>query len=166
MQGNWAIEARAFHIRFTPFTHNFWVLTADGAVVDQLHGLAVDPLTGAAKAVGSSAHLLQVVRGREIGWALREGQPAAAAAGGGEDEVAPRWQAAVAAAPAFNALGLRYPDLWQHFHVPNCNSVFAALGLVMGFASPALLLPTWAPGIRTPVAPEIVERFRYTPSTG
>jgi hypothetical protein len=163
--GDWIIEARAFRIYYTPFTHAFWLLRdAAGAVADQLHGLAVDPVTGATKAVGSSAHLLQVVRGREIAWALQPGQRTAAAAGGREEEVAPRWQAAVAAAEALNALGLRYPDLWQHGWRPNCNSVFSTLGLIMGFSSPALLLGTWAPGIRLPVSPEIVERYRWRTS--
>ncbi len=168
MEGNWIIEARAFKIWFTPFTHDFWVLRdAAGAVADQLHGLAVDPRTGARKAVGSSAHLLQVVRDATIDWALQPGQPAAAAVRGREEEVVPRWLAAVAAATAINALGLRYPDVWQHGWRPNSNSVFSTLGLIMGVESPELLLATWAPGIGTAVSPVIVERYRWrTPSTG
>ncbi len=168
MTGNWTIEARAFCIAFTPFTHNFWLLRdAAGATADQLHGLAVDPRTGAAKALGSSAHLLQVVRGVAIAWSLQPGQPAAVAASGRGDDIVPRWRAAVAAVPALNALGLRYPDLWQHAYRANSNSVFATLGQIMGFAAPGQLMPTWAPGISLVVSPDIVERYRYrTPPTG
>lgn len=160
----WVIEARAFRVRFTPFTHNFWVLTADGAVADQLHGLAVDPRTGRTKAVGCSRHVLQAVRGADITWALQSGQPRAVCASGREGEVAPRWRAAVAAMPAINALGLRYPDLWQHAYRPNCNAVFNTLGQIMGFAAPQGLLPTLAPGIGLVVSQAVIERYGYRPS--
>lgn len=162
----WSIEARAFYIPFTPFTHNFWVLTAGGKVADQLHGLAVDPRTGRTKAIGSSRHLLQVVRGTDIPWALQPGQPKRVCASGREDEVAPRWQAAVAAMPAINALGLRYPDLWQHGYRPNCNAVFNTLGQIMGFAAPKRLLPTLAPGIKLVVSRTVIEQYRYVTSAG
>jgi hypothetical protein len=115
MEGNWIIEARAFKIWFTPFTHDFWVLRdAAGAVADQLHGLAVDPRTGARKAVGQFGAFAAGGAGRDDRLGAAAGQPAAAAVRGREEEVVPRWLAAVAAATAINALGLRYPDVWQH----------------------------------------------------
>jgi hypothetical protein len=163
----WTIEARAFPIWFTPFTHNFWVLTAGGAVADQLHGLAVDPRTGRTKPVGSSRHLLQVVRGADFAWALQPGQPRTVAASGREAEVAPRWRAAVAAMAAINALGLRYPNLWQHASRPNSNAVFNTLGQIMGFAAPGQLMPTLAPGVRLVVSRAVIEQYRFIPlSTG
>lgn len=167
-KGVWAIEARAFRVWLTPFTHNFWLLRdAAGAVADQLHGLAVDQRTGARKAIGGAADRLTVVRDREIAWALQPGQPAATAASGPAAELAARWQAAVAAGGAINALGLPYPALWQHFSRVNCNSVFRTLGLAMGFAAPERLLATWAPGIGRPVSQAIVAQYGYrTPPTG
>ncbi len=163
---NWAIEARAFCIPLTPFSHNFWVLTSGGKVVDQLHGLAFDPRTGRTKAIGSSRHLLQAVRGADIPWALQPGQPRRVCARGREDEVAPRWQAAVAAMPAINALRLRYPNLWQHAYRPNSNAVFNTLGQIMGFAAPKRLLPTLAPGIKLVVSRTVVEQYKYVTSAG
>ena len=53
----WSIQARAFPIPFTPFTHNFWALAGPaGTVADQLHGLAFDPAAETTKAIGNSAH--------------------------------------------------------------------------------------------------------------
>jgi hypothetical protein len=164
----WAIEARAFCIRFTPFSHNFWALVdGDGRVAEQLHGLAVDPATGQAKAIGWSAHLLLAVRGADFPWALQPGQPRAVCARGGEGEVLARWLAAAAAVPAVNALGLRYPNLWQHGYRANCNTIFHTFGQIMGFEDPTRLLPTLAPGIGRVVSRELVERYRFRPlSTG
>ncbi|MDT8901599.1 hypothetical protein [Anaeroselena agilis] len=164
----WRIEARAFRVPLVPFTHNFWALVdAGGAVVEQLHGLAVDPRTGKAKAIGWSAHLLLAVRGAGFLWALQPGQPTAVCARGREAEVMPRWLAAAAAIPAMNALGLRYPNLWQHGLRANSNSVFSTFGLIMGFDAPARLLPTLAPGVKLVVSRELVERYRFRPpSTG
>lgn len=166
--GLWVIEARAFRVPLLPFTHNFWALVdGDGRVADQLHGLAVDPRTGETKAVGWSAHLLLAVRGAGFAWALQPGQPAAVCARGREAEVAARWLAATAAIPAVNALGLRYPNLWQHGFKANCNTVFNTFGQIMGFDAPAELLPTLAPGVRLVVSRELIELYRYRPlSTG
>lgn len=166
--GLWGIEARAFRVAFLPFTHNFWALVdADGTVADQLHGLAVDPRTGETKAIGWSAHLLLAVRGAGFAWALQPGQPAAVCASGGEAEVLPRWLAATAAIPAVNALGLRYPNLWQHTYRANCNTVFNTFGQIMGFDDPTQLLPTLAPGVKLVVSRELIELYRYRPpSTG
>lgn len=159
----WAIEARAFLIPLTPFTHNFWVITDHHRqIVDQLHGLAFDPATGTTRAIGSSKHLLQVIRDAAIAWSLQPNQPAVIAAAGLEEGIKRRWQASLNALPALNALKLPYPDLWQHAFKPNSNSVFNTLGKIMGFEHPGKLLPTWAPGMNLTIAPDIIARFAYS----
>ena len=141
--GQWSIEARAFPIPYTPFTHNFWTLIdAKHCVIDQLHGLAVDPQTGQIHAIGNSSHVLQVIRRRDIVWSLQAGQPTAICTTGLQKEVQKRWQAAVNAIPAINALHLPYPDWWQHFYIANSNTVFNTLGLIMGFSELFCLLNT------------------------
>ena len=158
----WSIEARAFSIRRTPFSHNFWTLSDPaGTIAGQLHGLAVDPSTGQAMAFGNSRHLLQVIDDPSIGWSLRPGQPVAVCARGSKTEIITRWQSALTAIPALNALNLRYPDLWQHIYKGNSNSVFNTLGQIMGFSAPSRLLPTLAPGIHLVLAPELVKKFAY-----
>ncbi|HMM20416.1 MAG TPA: hypothetical protein PKA10_06730 [Selenomonadales bacterium] len=162
--GQWAIQARSFRIGCAPLSHNFWTLAEPGGnVVDQLHGLAVDPGTGQAKAIGNSSHRLQVVQDATIAWSLQPGQPVAVCAAGREAEIKARWQTALNAVPALNALQIPYPDLWQHFFRANSNSVFNTLGQIMGFDSPASLLPTVAPGISRILSREIVSRYRYLP---
>jgi hypothetical protein len=162
--GAWRIEARAFPIPYTPFSHNFWALVnPPGEVVDQLHGLAVDRQTGRTKAVGTARDLLQVVRDGSIRWSLKPGQPVTVCASGTADEIGRRWQAAVDAMPAINALALPYPNPWQHFYRLNSNSVFCTLGRIMAFVAPAFLLGTWAPGAELVVSQTIVEDFRYSP---
>lgn len=163
-EAEWSIEARAFSIRRTPFSHNFWTLADPaGKIAGQLHGLAVDPLSGQTMAFGNSRHLLQVIDDPSISWSLRPGQPVAICAKGSKTEIMQRWQAALAALPALNALKLRYPDLWQHLYKGNSNSVFNTLGRIMGFPTPSRLLPTLAPGIHLVLAPELVEKFIYKP---
>ena len=158
----WCIEARAFKIPFTPFSHNFWVLVdGPGRIAGQFHGLAVDPATGESKAIGSSRHLLLAVEDAAIAWSLQPGQPAVMCVAGGEGRVRARWRCAQAALAVINGLGLRYPNLWQHGYKLNSNSVFNTLGQVMGFSSPALLLPTPAPGVERVISPRIVEEFRF-----
>lgn len=160
--GGWAIEARAFMIPYTPFSHNFWVL-ADGAgrVAGQLHGLAVDPDTGESRAVGSSRDLLQAVDNPAIAWSRQPGQPRVVCAAGAEEELRRRWQCARDAIPAMNALRIAYPNFWQHFYRLNSNSVFNTFGHILGFGAPDRLLPTLAPGIRLVVSAEIIEHYGY-----
>lgn len=155
----WSIEARAFKIPYTPFTHNFWALTAAGCVVDQIHGLAVDPNTGQTKAIGSSHDQLLVVNDPTICWSLQPKQPTTVCDIGSEAAITHRWQAALRAIPALNALKLPYPDLWQHLYKENSNSVFNTIGQIMGFATPALLLPTNAPGINRVISHEIIAKY-------
>ena len=158
----WRIEARSFRIRYTPFAHNFWLLTApDGAPAGQIHGLAVDPATGQAQAVGNSRCLLQAVHAADFVWSLQLHQPCAVAAVGSKQTIFRRWQAALAAIPALNALALPYPNVWQHGYKPNSNSIFTTIGQILGFARPQQLLPAWAPGASITIAPEIVAKFRY-----
>jgi hypothetical protein len=156
----WGIEARAFPIPYTPFTHNFWALTGSNAcIIDQLHGLAVDPVTGATMAFGSSRHRLMVIQRADIVWSMQPNQPTAICATGPETEIRQRWQAAVNAIPALNSLNLPYPDWWQHTYKANSNSVFTTLGMIMGFPSPQTLLTTWAPGIKLIISAEIVAKY-------
>ncbi len=158
----WGIEARSFRIRYTPFVHNFWLLVApNGTPAGQIHGLAVDPATGRAKAIGNSHHLLQAVFDTAIIWSLQPGQPCAIAASDCEQAIRTRWQAALAAIPALNALQLPYPNIWQHGHKPNSNSIFTTIGQILGFAHPDRLLTAWAPGAAITIAPELVAKFRY-----
>lgn len=160
--GEWAIEARAFPIPFTPFTHNFWVLAdTAGRAVDQIHGLAIDRVTGISKAIGSCRDLLQAVRSADIGWSLRPGQPVAVCASGPAGEIGRRWQAAADAVPVINALELPYPGLWQHFYKCNSNTVFSTIGRIMGFDDSARLLGTWAPGAGLVISEELIDKYGY-----
>ena len=162
----WLIEARSFRIRYTPFAHNFWLLVApNGTPSGQIHGLAVDPATGVIKPIGNSRHLLQVVFDNSITWSLQPGQPWAVAMADCEQAIRDRWQAALAAIPALNALQLPYPNIWQHGYKPNSNSVFTTIGQILGFDQPDRLLAPWAPGAAITIAPEIVAKFRYRETT-
>ena len=158
----WGIEARAFPIPYTPFSHNFWALSDSKAcIVDQLHGLAVEPETGATMAIGSSRHKLMVIQRSDIAWSLQPSQPTAICATGSETEIRQRWQAAVNAVPALNSLNLSYPDWWQHTYKANSNSVFTILGIIMGFPRPQTLLKTWAPGINLIISADIVAKYSF-----
>lgn len=159
-----SIQARAFHIRRTPFTHNFWaLLDADQQVLDQIHGLAVDPLTGKTTAVGNSFYLLQAIHDPSIAWSLQAGQPTAICITGRESLIRQRWQAALNAIPAVNALKISYPNWWQHLYKKNSNTVFNTLGQIMGFNGLEHLLPTWSPGIRQVISRKIIMQYRYHP---
>jgi len=158
----WSIEARAFHIKYTPFTHNFWVLTdSRNNIIDQIHGLAVDPKTGETKAIGNCHHLLQVVQDSTNIWSLQPGQPTKICATDYEIVTKQRWQSAVNSIPCINALQLHYPNLWQHFYKKNSNTVFNTIGQIMGFATPALLLPTYALGINLVISQDIIDQYHY-----
>lgn len=160
----WSIQARAFRIPYTPFSHNFWALVSpDGYVTDQIHGLAFDPQTGTTKAIGNSSHLLQAIHDPTITWSLQPHQPTTTCAYGQESEINKRWQAAAESLPAINELRLPYPNLWQHFYKMNCNTIFNTLGQIMGFPNPANLLSTIAPGIKLVVSQAIIEKYRYRP---
>jgi hypothetical protein len=163
--GQWKIQARAFQIPYTPFSHNFWVLANPGhMVIDQIHGLAFNPEKKTTKAIGSSADLLQVFRDAGISWSLQPNQPIMTCITGTETETKIRWQAAVNAMPAINALHLSYPNLWEHFHKKNCNSVFNTLGQIMGITAPSRLLSTWAPGIHLIISQDIINQYGYKQS--
>lgn len=157
----WSIEARAFSIKYTTCTHNFWVLTNSHHIIDQIHGLAVDPITGAAKAMGNSHHLLQAIQNASIAWSLQPGQPTIPCASGQETEIKHRWHTAITAIPEINALKLQYPNLWQHGYKKNSNTIFNTIGQIMGFPQPALLLPTRAPGINLVISQDIIDHYRY-----
>ncbi|HWR05375.1 hypothetical protein [Sporomusa sp.] len=161
----WSIQARAFRIPYTPFSHNFWALGAPGGVVvDQIHGLAFDPKTGTTKAIGNSSHFLRVVHDPSIVWSLQPDQPAVLCTAGSESEMRDRWQAALNSIFAINALNLRYPNLWQHLYKKNSNTIFNTLGLIIGVTKPAKLLPTLAPGIKLVVSQDIIAHYCYKPS--
>jgi hypothetical protein len=111
--------------------------------------------------VGNSRHLLQVIHQAELLWALQPGQPTAVCAVDTESEVSHRWQAALHAIPAINALQLPYPDWWQHTYQANSNTVFNTLGQIMGFCEVKTLLPTLSPGIGLVISQEIIEKYTY-----
>jgi hypothetical protein len=158
----WSIEARALKIPYTPFTHNFWALTDENNnVIDQIHGLAVDPQTGTTKAIGSSSDLLQVIRGSNFKWSLRPNQLTVICTTGQETVTKQIWQAAVNSFHKINALQLHYPNLWQHFYKKNSNTIFNTIGQIMGIDAPAHLLPTCAPGIHLIISQNIINQYRY-----
>ncbi|MEG6584759.1 hypothetical protein [Dendrosporobacter sp. 1207_IL3150] len=157
---SWCIEARAFKIAYTPFTHNFWVLVDQKKkIVEQIHGLAVNPITGLTKAVGCSSDLLQVVHGSNILWSIQENQPKVSCITNDTKRV---WQAALKSIPEINSLRLPYPDLWQHFYCMNSNTIFNTIGQIMGVIKPANLLCTLAPGVRRVISQDIIEKYRYS----
>lgn len=158
----WSIQARAFKIPFTPFSHNFWALgNPAGQVADQIHGLAYDPKAGTTKAIGNASHYLRVVHDATIVWSLQPNQPTAVCSTGPEAEIRDRWQAALNSVFAINALNLRYPSLWQHLYKMNSNTIFNTLGRIMGVAQPEKLLPTLAPGIKLVVSQAIIDLYSY-----
>lgn len=158
----WSIEARAFPIKYTPFTHNFWVLTdSNNNIIDQIHGLAVDPITRIATAIGNSHHLLQVMRDSKIVWSLQRGQPTIICITDHEIEIRLRWQAAINSMSAINALKLRYPNLWQHLYKKNSNTIFNTIGQIMGFLMLPPILPTRAPGINLVISQDIINQYLY-----
>lgn len=161
---HWNIQARAFKIPYTPFTHNFWVLNNPHGVADQIHGLAYNPETKTTRAIGTSADLLQIIHDPGISWSLQPKQPMVSCIAGSESEIKKRWQAAVNAIPAINALKISYPNLWQHFSKKNCNSIFNTLGQIMGFADPPHILHTWAPGIHLIISQAIINQYGYKQS--
>lgn len=160
----WSIQARAFRIPYTPFSHNFWALANPaGQVADQIHGLAYDPQAGTTKAIGNSSHYLRVVHDATIAWSLQPNQPTVVCSTGPEAEIRSRWQAALNAVFAINALHLRYPNLWQHLYKMNSNTIFNTIGQIMGVAKPGKLLPTLAPGIKLVVSRAIIDLYCYRP---
>ncbi|HWR44179.1 hypothetical protein [Sporomusa sp.] len=160
--GLWSIQARAFKIPYTPFSHNFWALTdPSGQVVDQIHGLAFDPKAGTTKAIGNSSHFLRVVHDPTIIWSLQPDQPTVVCTAGPESEIRERWQAALNSIFAINALNLHYPNLWQHLYKKNSNTIFNTIGQIMGYSQPAKLLPTLAPGIKLVVSQDIIDLYCY-----
>lgn len=160
----WSIEARAFQIKYTPFSHNFWALTSsyDSHPADQLHGLAFDPKAKVTKAIGNSSHLLQIIHDPTIVWSLQPNQPTAVCITDSKEIIKARWQAALNAIAEINALKIPYPNLWQHFYKKNSNTVFNTIGQIMGITKPADLLPTWALGINLIISQDIINRYRYT----
>lgn len=160
----WSIEARALQITYTPFTHNYWVLkNENNNVIDQIHGLAVDPLTGTIKSIGKSSDLLQVIRGSNFIWSLQPNQMTVICTTGHETETKQRWQAAINSFHEINALQLHYPNLWEHFYKKNSNSIFNTIGQIMGIDTPESLLPTRAPGIHLIISQDIINQHRYKP---
>lgn len=157
----WSIEARAFEIKYTPFSHNFWALADSHGPVDQLHGLAFDPHEKVTKAIGSSSDLLQVIHDSTIVWSLQPNQPTVVCFIGHEVEIKARWQAALNAIPEINGLNLPYPNLWQHFYKKNSNTIFNTLGQIMNIPNPARLLPTYALGISLVISQDIIKRYQY-----
>lgn len=158
----WSIEARAFHIKYTPFSHNFWVLAdPNHTPIDQIHGLAFDPETKTTRAIGNSSHLLQAIRDPSITWSLQPGQAMVVCISSHEADCKQRWQAAINAIPRINQLHLHYPDLWQHIYKKNSNSIFNTMGQIMGIANPALLLPTCSPGINLIISQDIINQYQY-----
>lgn len=158
----WSIQARAFRILYTPFTHNFWVLSApDSRIISQIHGLAFNPATGTTTAIGNSSCLLLAIEDATISWSLQPNQPTAVCTTGSEGEIFQRWQAAVRALPAINELNLHYPSLWQHFCKKNSNSVFHTIGRILNFPHPERILKTCAPGIHFLLSEDLIEKYRY-----
>ena len=154
MREAWSIEARAFLFGPFPLAHHFFVLIDPaGQVTDQLHGLATDPKTGLTKAIGHSGHLLLAHGGVIFPWSQQPEQPRHVCLTDDFAAVRACWQIALNAIPDINALQMPYPNLWQHFHRPNSNSVFALFAAIMAFDVPERLPPhrAFAVGVRTPI---------------
>jgi hypothetical protein len=147
----WQIEARAFHIPYTLYVHQFWTLIRpDGHIADQLHGMAVDK-RNRLKAVGTPLHRIQVVSLPKSTLAAQPNQPRVTCASGKECQV--RWQAVLNSKADLNALGLRYWLFRQ-----NSNSVFRTLGEIMNVEIPRLGI---APGLDEILSLDIVNRYKY-----
>ncbi|MCE5287486.1 MAG: hypothetical protein LLG02_16805 [Pelosinus sp.] len=147
----WQIEARAFHIPFTLYVHQFWTLVKpDGKIIDQLHGMAVDG-QNRLKAVGTPLHRIQVVSLPDSTLSAQPNQSRAVCASGLDCRA--RWQAVLLAMDELNALGLRYLLFRQ-----NSNSVFQTVGEIMNVHIPRLGI---APGLGEILSQDIVNRHKY-----
>lgn len=92
---------------------------------------------------------------------MQPGQSTVVCVTNAETEIKQRWQAAINAIPAINALKLPYPNLWQHHYKKNSNTVFNTIGKIMDLSIPALSLTTCAPGINLVISLDIINQYRY-----
>ncbi len=175
---NYTIEARSLNIAEGVAGHDFWVLRDErGTAIAELHGLATDRQTGQAIPVGTDEdrHSLRVWHyAHDAGYAksigasvdrttyIQDGQPARTVLSASRDEVLARWNAAVAAAPALNALDLDYPNYGFNIFsdTVNSNSTYRTLGEIMG-VQVRDFGGRMEPGIdNRMVSPERIEQFR------
>ncbi|HYC46493.1 MAG TPA: hypothetical protein VED01_13550 [Burkholderiales bacterium] len=143
---NYAIEARSFPI-LCLCCHNFWVLKDldSGATIAELHGLAFDPATGRTLPIGyTREHRLRLfVYAHDAAYATEAGAPVYTTRMHSrsrsqmvyrEADAKARWDAAVRAVPALNALDLGYPPLGFSLltGTVNSNSAYRTFGEIMG----------------------------------
>ena len=143
------IEARSFRVAFA-CCHNFWVLKdASGNTLAELHGLAYDRITKRILPIGTTTnHSLRVfLFAHDPAYAATLRVPVsstrmyrksrARVVYEGEDALA-RWEAAVRAMPALDALDLTYPPFGFNVRCAtvNSNSAYRTFGEIMGVEIP------------------------------
>jgi len=171
----YAIEARSFPLlRFC--CHNFWVLkeTSSGTAIAELHGLAFDPNHDCTLPIGYlPAHRLRMfVYAHDETYARETDAPVystrmyaksrAHVVYDGED-ARQRWDAAVRAIPALNALDLGYPPYGFNLRAPtvNSNSAYRTFGEIMGVTVHAFSR-AYGPGLRSGlIAPERLAALKF-----
>jgi hypothetical protein len=146
---NHTIEARSFRVALA-CCHNFWVLKdSNGGTLAELHGLAYDRVTRKILPIGTTRnHSLRVFAfahdeaysresGIPLGSTRMYWKSRARIVHEGEDALE-RWNAAISAMPALDALDLTYPPFG--FNVisgtVNSNSAYRTFGEIMGVDIP------------------------------
>lgn len=156
------VKQHRFHIRHSPFAHNYLVLyDDDGNFVAELHGLPADAASGEAtkEPIGRSWHNLrgfeypykEWYNDRDVGQTLWQGS---------YDDAMARWRAAKAVLDQINNRNLTYnfwgsdlngPRNWDDPVPPviagNSNSAYRSYLDAMGLRPPSL--PDMAPGTET-----------------
>jgi hypothetical protein len=158
---SYLIEARSYRIALA-WSHNFWVLknASAGTSIAELHGLAYDRVSGRILPIGTTRqHSLRVfVFAHDPEYAATLGLPVGRTgmfsrsrgrAVYSEADSLARWDAAVSAVGALNALDVDYPPFGFNIRTAtvNSNSAYRTLGEIMGV--PIYAFRSFAPGLRS-----------------
>lgn len=176
----YAIEARSFCIALA-WCHNFWVLknAESSATIAELHGLAYDRTARKILPIGTTLdHALRVfLFPHDADYGARLGIPLystrmyansrARVVCKGADSLA-RWDAAVSAMPALDALDLTYPPYGFNLRSPtiNSNSAYRTFGEIMDvpvYDFPRVFRPGFASRM---VCASEIERAKYRSRAG
>lgn len=174
----YAIEARSFCIALA-WCHNFWVLkNAElGTTIAELHGLAYDRINGKILPIGTTLdHALRVfLFPHDADYGARVGRPlhstrmyanSRARVVYQDADALARWNAAVSAMPALDALDLTYPPYGFNLRTPtiNSNSAYRTFGEIMDL--PVYDFPrVFRPGFANRMVPAShIELAKYRPT--
>lgn len=134
--GFYQIEAQSYGILGTA-SHDFWVLrNSDGAIVQELHGLAYNPVTKEILPVGIIGDELRFFKPIHR-YGDTDNRDSSVMYQGTEADVLARWNAAISIIDYFNNLHLPYTPLGfidPFGNVINSNSAYHIFAEIMGIA--------------------------------